>query len=412
MIKHDYGHLKCPFYLDKVTPDFEICLIPRVNNVNSALLHISKGAYVDSSLNYKVGTAYYLANAIMDPTMIKDYAKKGILLENEVTHSYTNYYLTSLSLPLYDSINDLFNRINTISYTEDSISKFKESDLLRAKEDENDTIVKTEQVLAKALYFSSPIQNSILPNYLEANSIHSSLLKRFQENYYTADKMILFLSVNEDPRESLKQIKTLKLPKRTNNIQTKIIKDDDYEKVNHDYIELTSTSLHSYLSYGIKFPSRESLYSNYGDAIFFIYEIMMDLVFNKNDIFLSSISSLRADFVSSKFVQAGEDSYICLTFRTENGQEVCDFIAKYLSKLEKRVNNKFFEQIKNEYYIRSLQKLSSPYQLVREFANSYPNHISYPSLISHSMKLNISTIKKFLYDLRDFRRACAYSKKK
>lgn len=412
MIKNDYGHLNCPYYQERISDSVDVYFIPRKSKLKSALVYVSKGVYQGSEsvqfTKIPTGAMYYLANSILTKDMINEFSKKGVMSSVEVGMSYTSFGLTTIGDSLFDCLKVLMERVATPSITEKDVDAFRADDINRAKQDDSDIVSLCKKGAIKGLYIESPMQNAFLPDERECVNIHASTLKKIQESYYVPSKTVIFISVDEDPRKTVEQVKKLRLPLNLTVQESRIDYDEDYAKVANDSIELKKDSVNSYLSYAVKFPARKNIYESYGDSVFFIYEIMMDLMFNKNADFINKMADLNAEVVDSEFVQGGEDAYIVLTFKTDNGQQVCDFLSSYLTKLDKHVSQSFFDTVREQYYAKALQKLSSPHQVVREFASSYPNHISYPSLVAHTMRLSYSIIKKFFSDVKIFKRVCCY----
>ncbi len=411
MIKNDYGHLNAPYYLEKLKGGSEIYVIPRKSETCNVTVLLSKGGYQENDrTKYPLGTAYYLSNVIMDEKFKKEQAKKNIMAANMVSYSYSSYSLTSNGEDLFPALEGLMNRISTASYTENDVEKFRLFDEERIKKDESNPLFKTEKYCPKGLYLKSGIQNGISPNSIqEGQLIHATSLRRFQKSYYTGDRLAIFISGDVNPKEIIEKIKNLPLPSSSSNKEEEYKNEEVYDKVFEDVLEVKGDD-DSYLTYGIKFPARKIIYEAFGQAMFFFYELLIDAAFKKNPSFLSSLADLRSELLHAELVEAGEDAYIMLSFRTPSRNELANFMSNYLSKLSKKVSSSFYDRIQNEYYVKNLGILHSPYLLCEQFARCYPNHITYPSMICHTQRLSYSSFKKFLEQIKSFQRCVVYSK--
>ncbi len=411
MIKNDYGHLNAPYYLEKLKDGSEIYVIPRKSETCNMTVLFSKGGYQENDkTKYPLGTAYYLSNVIMDEEFKKEQAKKNIMATNVVSYSYSSYSLTSNGEDLFPSLESLMNRIDTASYTEKDVDKFRLLDEERLKKNEANPLFKIEKYCPKGLYLKSTIQNGIYPTSTqEGQLLHATSLKRFQKSYYTGDRLAIFVSGDVNPKEVISKIKNLSLPSSSSIKEEEYKNEEVYDKVFEDVLEVKGDD-DSYLTYGIKFPARKVIYEAFGQAMFFFYELLIDAAFKKNPYFLSSLADLRSELLHAELVEAGEDAYIMLSFRTPSRNELANFMSNYLSKLNKKVSSSFYDRIQNEYYVKNLGILHSPYLLSEQFARCYPNHITYPSIICHTQRLSYSSFKKFLEQIKTFPRCVVYSK--
>ncbi len=414
MIKNDYGHLNTPYYLEKLKGGVEIYIIPRKSKTLNVTVLVSKGGYHRSDIasRYPLGTAYYLSHVIMDENFKKEQAKKNIMADNNVSYSYSTYSLTTNGEDVFPSLKELMERISTPSYTEKDVEAFRLIDEERRKSEEINPLFKTEKYCPKGLYLKSGIQSGVYPtSQQEATLIHASTLKRFQKSYYTQERLAIFFSGDVNPKEIIAKIKSLPFPSLSlSNPEEEYKNEEVYDKVAEDIIEIKGED-DSYLTYGIKFPARKIIYEAYGQAMFFYYELLLDAAFKKNPSFLASVADLRSELLNAELIEAGEDSYIMLSFRTPSRNELCNFMANYLSKLNKKVSSSFYDRIQNEYYVRNLAVLHSPYLLCSEFARCYPNHITYPSVVCHTQRLSYSAFKKFLEQIKSFQRCVVYTKR-
>lgn len=415
MLKSDYGKLGCPFYAEKLDNGLNVYLIPRKSTIKSAVVHISKGTYADTkSISFgKIndGSAYFLANIILDDELKNRLLMDGVLATVEVTSSFTAFRLSTTGDNLFEAISLLLERISSQNYSEDEVNAFRKLDVLRALEDESDSIELSKRFTRKALYFNSPSQNGNLPDSAAINLIHATALKRFQECYYVPKRMALIVSMEEDAKKMVDEVRKLKFPRNVTMKEDKKDIVEDHTKVSQEYIEIKGKGSLSYFTYGIKFPARKDLYTGFGEAMFYYYEPLIDLLFKKNQSFLSNIQDKRAELISATLEESGEDAHILLTFCGDDVKAVCNYMADYLSAPEKRVSSSFFDSYIKDYYANAMQVLASPYSVVEAFSSSLPNHIAYTSLAAHTIRMNYNNFRKFLTELKRFPRSCVYVRK-
>lgn len=416
MIKNDYGRLGCPYYQERLENGMYVYFIPRNSKLKSATIYVDKGTLltspVVSSMKVPQGASYYLANAILNRDVIHEFSKEGVMSKVDVDYSYSMFSLTTFSQDaLFSCLKRLMERIAVPCITEEEVEAFREKDRKRFEEEASDPIALSQNAVLENLYFVSPLSHPVYPTEEEAKNLHASTLKRFQEMYYVPSRVVLFLSVDEDPRKTMEKVKELHLLKPLTILETPLKKEEDYTKVKEEYSVISSPDHNSYLSYGIKFACRHNIFDAYGEAMFFVYENLTKILFERNREFLSGIADLNSDLIGCKFIQGGEDATILLTLRTENPEAVVNFIGNHMTKIQKFAKDRMYDQIKEEYYAQAMKNLSSPHLVVDAFARAYPNHISYTSLVAHTMRLSPSVLKRFLEDIRQFRRSACYCKK-
>ncbi len=408
MIKNDYGHLGAPYYLERLANEAEIYVIPRKSKLTSVTVLISKGGYQEEnsvSGKFPFGTAYYLSNVLFDESFKREQALKNIIAENEVTQSYSTFSLTSNSEDLLPALSQVLGKLSSYDYTEKEVEAFRVLDENRVKEEENDPLLLAKRLAVKGLYFKSPIQNGIRPLSGQGELIHASALRRFQATYYVPKRMAIYVSGDVEPKAVIASIK--KMPFSVSTMEKKMPEKpnpENYTKVSEELITLEKQSV-NLLSYAIKFPARKDLYEAYGETMFYSYEFLLDLLFRKNNYFLSGIADLRSELIDAEFIEAGEDSYLLLTFRSDAAKEVTNFLANYLPRLSKKITNALYDRVQEEYYATNLAILSSPYLLLKEFARSYPNRVVYPALICHAKRLSYSAFRKLIDEIKTFPRA-------
>ena len=415
MVKCDYGHLKCPFYHDRLENGIDVYSIPRDSDIKSAVVYLSKGGVNQASqvqgTKIPHGAMYVLAASLLDEELTSFFAFHNVKISLDIDYSYTMFKLTTLGDDLFLCLKKLMEKIASPSLTEEKLEKQKQEILLTIQE--HDTpLERSKDALLDALYLASPIQESIYPTKEELNLIHASTLRKIQECYYTSRYITLFFSLPDDPRNVLVEANRLKCAKEIPLKEEPRKGEEKYDVVNEEYAEIESGINRSLLTYGFKFPSRKTIYEAYGESAFFLYELFADTAFLKNPIFLDAIADQKADLVKAEFKQGGEDAYFYLTFFTEEPEALVEFMGKFLARINNHVDKKRFNQLKEEYLASVFEKLGSPVSALEAFATSFPNHIAYTSLAAHASRVSFSAIKHFLGDFREFRRACCFAKKR
>lgn len=414
MIKNDYGHLGAPYYLERLTNGAEIYVIPRKSKLTSVSVLVSKGGYQEEETPYgkfPFGTAYYLSNVLFDESFKRKQALKNIIAENEVTPSYSTFSLTTDSEDLLPSLSEVLGKLSSYDYTEKEVEAFRNSDKRRVEEEENNPFLLAKRLAVKGLYFKSPIQNGIRPLSGQGELIHASALRRFQATYYTPMRMAVYIAGDVNPKSVISAVK--KMPFAVSAGEKKALEQqnqENYLKVAEELVVLEKRKV-NLLCYAIKFPARKDLYEAYGESMFYSYELLLDLLFRKNNYFLSGIADLRSELLDAEFIEAGEDSYLLLTFRTDSAKEITNFLSNYLPKLSKKITNSLYDRIQEEYYAKNLALLSSPYLLLKEFARCYPNRVVYPALICHTKRLSYSAFRKLIEQIKTFPRSAVILEK-
>ncbi len=183
--------------------------------------------------------------------------------------------------------------------------------------------------------------------------------------------------------------------------------EENYEGVKNVYSSDDSKD-GGYLTYGIKFPKRETLYEKYGQLTFMMYEVLTDLLFDKNDVFKTGVTDAKAEFISSELNEGGEDGYLLLTFRTSNSVNLLSFLADYFSKTEKRVKKDEINAVLTSYFASSMRTISIPRDCVRAFSKVYANNLPYTSVVYQTSKMSAKSIRDFLAEINSFQKAGYY----
>lgn len=416
MLRHDYGHLDCPFYEEKLENGLTVCFIPKSKSqLKSATLLISQGGFLHSneiaSSKIPFGSAYYLMNMILDEKTKKEFKKDGILIDSEIDYSYVSYSLNTLD-DIYLGINKLFDRINNLNIKEADIEKFKETEKTTDKNRRLDPLFLTQDECLKNLYLSSPIRFGYLPRFEDGVRIHASALSKYKACYYNRNYMTLFISLDDDVVNVMKTLSKLKIGSKVNLDEKDVIYNEVYDKVNKEYTHATSPLIpNNYLSYGIKLPPRSIIYDSYGETTFTIYEILLKAIVSQNENFLNGLINVQSSLVDAKLKEGCEDTYIMLTFKTANETALIQFLTEYFLNLEKYTPSSQFYKLEDEIYTNSMKDLAIPSKVCYNFMHAYPNHIPYTQLIYKVTRLSYNAFSQFLKEFKGFKKACCIVKK-
>lgn len=414
MTRYDYGHLGCPYYEEKIDDKLTLVIIPRKSELKSITVYISQGGFLHSkeiaSSKIPFGSAYYLMNMIMPDSFIDELGKEGVLASCDLDYSYVRYHLNSLG-DIYPSLNKLMQRISTSCYEEKDIEDFKEKERELSLKREKNPILVSKQKCLENLYLSSPIKYGYIPSYADGLRIHFSALKKYQENYYTKERITIFVSIDDDPQKVISEIKKLKFPSKSSYTETKFTYEEDYTKINKEYTKIEIEGNHSYLTYGVKFPSRAIIYDSYGEMTFATYQILIETIATNNKDFLTSLSNIRASLIDCELKEGGEDTYLLLTFQSEDEIALINFLTSYFTKLDSQITQKEYSDLQKKIIASSMSDLSMPNYATDLFSKTNANHIPYTALISHSSRISLNTYRKFLSEFKAFKKAVCFCKK-
>jgi hypothetical protein len=158
-------------------------------------------------------------------------------------------------------------------------------------------------------------------------------------------------------------------------------------------------------------PARANIYEKYGDLAFAFYQILLRSIVLENDFFKDNLTNLRATLVSTSFKEGGEDSYILLSFQTEDEVSLINFLTNYFARLDNRVTTADFKRIQEETYAWAIKELALPNQAVDAFSKTYANHIPYTSLVNRVSRLTYNVYSRFLEEFKTFKKAVCFVKK-
>lgn len=414
VVKHDYGHLNCPFYQETLDNKVTVYFIPKKTELKSATIYIGQGGFLHSkeiaSSKIPFGTAYYLMNLILPQKLQEEMKQEGVLAHADLDYSYVRYNINTLG-DLYSPLSKLLNRISNVCYDKADVDALKEKEKITARVRENNPVLISQQECLDNLYFSSPIRYGFVPSVEDGIRIHQGALKKYQETYYVPSNIVLFISCSDDVEKVFEEVKKMKILSKLETKETPFVYEEIYDKVNHEYKEIPSSFPHSYLTYGIKFPSRAIIYDTYGELPFAIYEILVDSICKQNKEFMNQLVNLRANLIDTKLKEGGEDTFLLLTFQTEDEIALIQYLTQYFSTLDKRIDNASFKQLQELTFAKAVKELSMPNHAVDAFSRTYPNHVIYSSLIDHVNHINYGTYRRFLLEFKSFKKAVCYIRK-
>lgn len=415
MLKHDFGHMGCPYYEEELDDKVRLVFIPRKSELKSALVYVGQGGFNHAKTlsNSKIpfGTAYYLMNMIASPSFQREMKDDATLLSADMDYSFVRYQLTTLG-DIFSSLKKLLVRLTKPTYSEKDIDAFKKMEEKKSAEREKNPLLLSQQKCLFNLYTSSPIRYGYLPYLKDGVRIHESALKKYQENYYSSENVTIFLSMDASPEEALGKIKELKVAFKQSELKEEHFEyEENYETVDKEYEETHLDSHHSYLTYGIKFPSRAVIYDAYGEFPFAAYEILLPLICNENAGFLSGLGNIRASLLESRLEEGGEDAYILLTFQSEDEVSLINYLTDYFSSLDKRVTSDDFYSIQKAGYMHAVSDLSLPNKAVKLFSKARANNMAYTALMARMDKMSFNTYRHFLSEFKAFRKSVCYVKK-
>jgi hypothetical protein len=414
MTKHDYGHMDCPFYEEKLDNGMTLVFLPKKSKLTSAALYVGQGGFLHSkeisSSRIPFGSAYYLMNLVCSDSFKEDLRREGCLFGSDLDYSYVRYFLNTMD-DIFPCLDKLMKRVLKPAFDECDVVAFKEKERILAEKRIQDPILVSQNGCLNNLYFSSPIRYGYIPSYEDSVRIHASSLRKYQETYYVPENLVLFLSMDDSIENVLPKIKKMVTGRFSIKPEEKKFEyEEDYTKVNQEYKEIRMDVRHSYLTYGIKFPSRSIIYDNYGELTFCAYEILITAITSNRE-FQTQLGNLRAELVDATLKQGGEDGYILLTFQTENEVVLVNFLTAFFSKLGEKMNASQFDALTKDTFARCVREVSTPNKAVDDFSRSYANHIPYTAMMRHIYKMSFSSYRRFMEEFKSFKKAVCFVKR-
>lgn len=408
MIKSDYGHLSCPFYEQKLKSGLKVLFIPGKAKTESAIVYLSQGGYLHDekieSSKIPFGTAFYLSEMVMDESFRAKLAQKGAYGEKVSDLSYTYFQVTSAK-DIFTPLSMLLERLYNMDFSEEILEGKK--DVLSPR---NEGLSLAKKDLLLNLYSSSPIRFGVVPDRDQAIPIHVTALKKYLQRYYVPNRVTLIIRGDYTPGECMAKIEKLRLPKDVVTFSKELTFDEDYKNPRVEYASSKSPD-GNYLTFGIKFQPRETLYEKFGQLMFFAYEVLKETLFLENPIFLKGIRDVDSDLIDVSFHEGGEDGYLLLSFHTQKPVALLSFLTDYLSKADKMVDRPLFSDVLDGYFAKGIALLRDPHACVQAFSKAYANNLPYTSLLSLTAKMNFRSFKTFLKDFSTFTRSAYFLKR-
>ncbi len=410
MIKHDIGHLHCPYFEEIYDSGLHLLLIPRKSQLKSASITICRGGLQHereiASSKIPFGTAYYLSQAILSPDFKNELKKDGISASLSFDYSYTIYQLDTVN-DLYKGVAKLMKRIAKACYKEDDVTSIWE----REKKTPSSLEIAQKKVL-EGLYTASPIRYGVKPNSEEGKRIHASALKKYQDANYICPNLLITLALDDTPEHMIEELKKMDFPSLSSKEDEKpLLYLEDYKNLVKEYQEVKSEEPSSLLTYGIKLAPRQNLYEAFGQSLFADYELLTPLLFNENAAFLDEIHSRRALLEDVSLKVGAEDACLLLSFRTEDPDPVLTYLTEFFAHPDKQYTGSLFHTVQEAYFLKAEEELSNPSFAVSRFAKASADHIPYTELVRQIHNLSVGTASKFFATFAQYKRAAFFLKK-
>lgn len=413
MIKNEDRSLHAPYYEQRLDNGLSVLFLPRKSVLKSAVIYVPFGCYPhEESINgtkIPFGTGYFLSAMIASPGFVKEMQNKGIRLTTSQDYSYTTYTLETLG-DIFLAIDMLLKRILRLKVEEEDIVSFREEGKENFEKDMKDPFFLVEKEAVQNLFSASPIRKGRLPDEKESLQIHSSTLKKYLSAIYQGERLTLLISGNYTAKEVQSHFAFLPLRGHTTIESVPSVFEEDYTKAKTTYTTFRANAPFDILSFGLKFPKREELYNLYGDELFSFYEFLESAAFTRNEPFLSLVRSTSSDLLRAKLEQAGEETYLLLTFRTEQETKLANVLTNYILKIDTHVSHSLFASLKDHAFAKALASLSLPSTALKAFTNAYANNVAYPALAKSVSRMHYSDMKQFLSKMSSFPRAASYLK--
>lgn len=376
---------------------------------------VPKGGLLDeieiNGTKIPLGTAHLLEHRVFETAngdTLKEFTSAGAFANAYTTQSCTFYYFLT-SKDYHRPLKTLFSMFSSFYQTNEKIDHEKPIILGELASKRDDPSYQMDQLMLDSLYFSSPIKEEILGNEKSLQAIHLSTVKKFFEQYYSADKLTFFATGDFNPEELEKEISSFTLPKFVKKTVKTNENKEDYSKVHKPLVHAPSSDGQTYLGVGIKFPPRKKLYEKFGDDLFAFYEIAGKLVFSSAN---RTISDMRRDGLiifadGSSIEEAGEDTYLESFFETNAPERLRQAFEVHFSKLVKSYNSYLspLHPLKMSYLGYASQIVTSPEDYVENLTDSFLNHFAWPALVSRVLTFKKKDVVNFLTEVVKFPRA-------
>lgn len=399
MIKSDYGHFGVPFYEQKLGNGLKVLFIPAREGMESAMVYLSQGGYLhdekieESKIPF--GTAYYVGKMVLDRDFREQLLAHETLGEERSDLSYTYFQVTSPK-DIFTPLSLLMKRLYDMDFQETKLEEIKNRYF-----DQGETVHSAQKECLKDLYSSSPIRMGVIPSREESVPIHVTALRKFLQRYYVPSRVTLIIAAHCTPNECMERIHKLRLPKESTTGNKELLFDEDYKNVATDYRSATAKSGNIFV-YGVKFAPRQEIFEKYGQMMFMAYEVLGEMLFEKNEAFQKGLLDVDSDLLSYRFEEGGEDTCLLLTLRTKTPVALQDYLVNYFHGLDRRVERKLFSKVIDENRTCAVEKMRNARMLIQLFASAYANNLPYTSLLTMLSRMSFKSFRQFLKDIASY----------
>ena len=422
MEKAVFRRIGCTIYQGSTSHGLKyiICPVKGCKKVTCGII-VNKGGTPDEEsidgTRIPAGTAHFLEHRLfqMEEGDGGDILASLGCYSNAVTDtSSTTYYFSSTSDGKWEEGLEVLAKMCTTFYMSDDDVDRERQIILRERERTLDDPSRVMMdTLLRAMYFNSPIKEEIIGTPESLSSIHTSALRKFFRRHYTIRNMVLVALGDLDPVKTAAKIEKLKLYNGFSALDALPLKrpDEDRTRVKDAEAEAQSPDGQTYLGVGIKFPSREALYTKYGDLLFALYEILPNLVFSS---ILKPIDKARKEgliiFSEPAFIeQSGEDACLLAMFETNAPRKLKAALEKHLTNpcAAISLSGKELRATKLAYLGEASQIIENPESLLEEMISGYENHVAWPALASRAVTIGSRDALNLLKELGSWPRSYA-----
>lgn len=353
-----------------------------------------------------LGSAHFLEHKIFESeeSVFEKFAAIGANV-----NAYTNHFATSYMFSTVDHLDEglkhLFELVQTLELTEESVEKEKDIIVqeLHMYEDQPQWIAFMNML--KGMYFNHPIQYDIGGTVESVQSITKEDLETCYNAYYTPDRMLSFVIGDVDPEEIFTLIDDLLTDEfKKRDPAPKLILPEEPHGVCKPLTEVTRQLPMPIFYMGIKdrvFYNDPKLRLEKG----LISKILSDMIFGKGSDFYEKYYAtglINASF-SSDFSYGRTFGYTALSAETKEPHQLKEAIAAAIDEIKEiGLNESDFERIRKKMIGRHLSSFNSTQYIANSFVNYYMKGIElfdYLETLEHIKFVNIEDRFKEHFDL-------------
>lgn len=358
-----------------------------------------------------LGTAHLLEHRLFDTAhgnASEKFSALGVN-SNAFTTASSTFYFFSTTGEYKDALDILFSMFSSFYQTNEKIDKEKPIILEEFASDRDSPLYVMGRALSENLYFSSPIREDFIGTEKTLAAIHLSTVKRFYEQFYSAESLTFFGAGDFDPDEVSDYLEKVKLPVFPKLPVKPYDYKENYSSVRVPFQRMPSPDGMTHLGVGIKFPTRKELYEKFGDDLFAIYEVLDEIVFSKVTLPISEMRK-RGLIIFSEgayLEEAGEDAYLTAMFETNSPDRLKEELDKYLSSVsqEYKALSSPLLPILHSYMGACATTAAVPFEMTMALTDSFLNHFAWPALVSRAVSFGKKDIVKFLKEFESFPRS-------